>query len=211
MKTESSTSLRHKIQTSYPTSVEEFDSFGTTGDCLKNGVRFIRYSKTAKDITEAFAGLIAEKTGVARKRLPVKGGGKDRSGNPKTTLELPEAYFLRVCKEKGLNADKEPFADLAVRLSVGGDTEVKFALPTEERITVVKTLPVEFKDAATRIVRAGTWEQNRKVLADTSNGNYYGRDIGVQPKDEEEAVNVLGNAIRSYQLNKQKAESQQWK
>lgn len=211
MKIETSTSLRHTVTTHYPATVEEFDKHGTTGDCVKNAVRFVRTFKTSKDLIEAFAGLIAVETGIARKKLPVKGGKKDRSGQPKTTTEQPEAYYLRVCKEKGLDPDKEPFAKLAAKLSIGGSHEVKFALPSDERITIVKTLPAEFHSAASRIIAAGTWESNRKVLADTSNGNYYGRDIGPQPKNDEEAITVLGNAIRSYQINKQKAESQQWK
>ena len=143
---------------------------------------------------------------------------KDGKKTELTKKETPGAYLKRVCAEKGIDPNREggPFPLLAKRISVGGDKEVKFDASVTRKEGQPKKLPSMYEDAATGIINNGTWEKNRKVLAEPMASpqhpkakGYYGKDIGAQPKDRAEAIKVLGWAIREYTLNKQAAEMKQ--
>lgn len=203
--------MKHKITLGVPETLEEYDQLAKrSGACVEDAVDYTIFHCTLGEVREAFCDAITKETGIARREIGTgefTGEGENKTEVTKT--ERPDDFYRRVCAEKGLNPDAEPFAAIATSLSVGGNAEVKFDPAVAARTGKPKKLPDDYRNAATKILANGSWDKNRKVLGRAfDKGGFYGKDIGELPTDVEVATNTLGWAIREYTLNKQRAEAE---
>lgn len=129
-------SLNHKFTITVVDSVEAYDiAAKRAGACLSDAINQVIAHDTLGDIRDVFVGLIEEKTGIKRVEVNTGKITKNEKGEsiPIMRLETEGDYYQRVCAELGLDEDKEPFADLAARISAGGDKEVKFDPSVREK------------------------------------------------------------------------------
>lgn len=158
MQTVETKSLAHKFKISAPSTVEEFDKMAKKdGATLDAAVQQEIAHGTLGDVRDVFVALIEEETGIARRDIGT--GLFEEVEGKRTEITKPEkhqAYYDRVCAEKGLDSDKEPFAHLAARISEGGDKEVKFDPSVRERKTPIAKLAKKYKDAAAIVIMNGT-------------------------------------------------------
>ena len=135
----------HSFAINIPSTVEEYDQLAKkSGAALDAAIDHEVYHGTLGEVRTKFMELIAEDTGIKPREVGTgifTGEGEEKV--EETKKEKFEAYVNRVCAEKSLDPEKEPFKHLAARLSAGGDKEVKFDPSVTPRTGGGPKIPVQ--------------------------------------------------------------------
>ena len=197
---------KHTFRINTPETVEEFDQLAKKqGAALEAAVDHEVFHGTLGDVRSAFVELIAEHTGIKPREIGT--GVFEGEGDAKTEVTKPErfeAYYNRVCAEKNLDPEKEPFAALAARLSAGGDKEVKFDPSVTKRTGGSQLIPKMDITAAENFIQKKVNKATGKVYdLDKFRAAFQkivGAELVITGETEAEQIKSLAASCKAFRL-----------
>lgn len=196
----------HKVTIRVPDSVEEFDQLAKkSGACLEAATDYEVFHGTLGDIRNALVSLI-EKTYETPRRDIGTGKFEEVDGKREeiTKPEGFEVFLNRVAAEKGLTSET-PFQDLADRLSVNGDKEVKFDPSVQARRPGVgPKLPKYATEMATNFLEGrlnpatGKSRDIHRFATAYKKATGNTLDVASLPTEREAYIKALGEKIVEY-------------
>lgn len=184
----------HKFRIAICDDAEEYDNLaGKVNACVDAANDHEVFHGTLGDVREAFADLIEQETGIARREI---GTGKFEEEDGKkvevTETEKFTPYYNRVCEQLSKDPDSAPFQHLADRLSFGGDKEVKMdPRPRERKAPKGAKIPKRFLEKARTVFANGTVEKFQKMAAKAGISFVLG-------DDEAKNIEAVAVAMKAY-------------